>query len=263
DAEYKEAYLALEKEFVRFKAATALLVQNERLNALKEVISGAAHDLNQPLNVSKIICQGILRDIQKDRFSLDDAKKDLPEILTQMNRMADMVSNLRFSYRRADGKPKEEADLNALVRGVLKPLAEQYKNHRITVTEHFADGVPHVLVDAPRIEQVCYHLIKNARYAVEKSGKKPMTIDVRTLSGADGQEAVLEIADNGTGIPDDIKARVFEPFFTTKTPDEGIGFGLSVCDQYIAAHGGRLEFESKVGEGSTFRMILPAFVKNT
>jgi signal transduction histidine kinase len=234
------------------------LIQTEKARALNEFTSGIAHDLNQPLNVTKIISQGILRDIEKGRFSLDEAKADLPEILNQMNKMADMVAHMRTICSLPQGRPKEAMDINVPVRDILKFVSEQYKNHHIQLIEHLFEGLPPVLIDRACIAEVCQNLVKNARFAVERSGKKPMTIEIRTGPGANGQEVVLEVVDNGIGIPEDVKPRVTEPFFTTKEPGQGVGLGLAICQQFIKDHHGRLEFESRAGEGSTFRVILPA-----
>ncbi|MBF0521418.1 MAG: hypothetical protein HQL24_00010 [Candidatus Omnitrophica bacterium] len=258
DESYKEKYSALAQQFAEFKESLVPLIQAERLNALREFTSGLAHDLNQPINVTKIICQGILRDIEKNRFSLEDAKIDLPEILNQMNRLADMVSQMRSIYRRPKGIVKEKNDINVPVRSVLKLILEQYKNHHVGIVEHLSEGLPAVLIDASAMEQVCYNLLSNARFAVEKSGKTPMTIEVKTSLGPDGKEVFLEVVDNGIGIVDDIKNKIFEPFFTTKGPGEGIGLGLAVCQNIVKDHQGRIELESKSGEGSRFKVILPA-----
>lgn len=102
EGSYQDKYLALEKEFVRFKESVQQLVQTEKTSALRAFTSDVAHDLNQPLNVSKIICQGILRDIEKGRFSQEDVKNDLPEIINQMNKMADTITRIRAPYKQKD-----------------------------------------------------------------------------------------------------------------------------------------------------------------
>lgn len=254
----KKAHHDLEVAHGQLKESAEQLVQTEKLNALGELAAGIAHELNQPLNVTTIICQSILRDIQKERFSLEEAKKELPEIINQMNRMSEIISHMRIFTRRTDGSVFERHDISTLVQNALQMTRQQLKNHGITLVEELSAGLPLVMADQIRIEQVVINLINNARYAVEKSGKTERTIQLKTYRGTNSNEVVFEIFDNGNGISDKLKHKVFQPFFTTKDPGEGTGLGLSVSHKIITEHKGRLEFDSREGEWTVFRVILPA-----
>jgi signal transduction histidine kinase len=240
------------------KGSMAQLVQAEKMTALGELTAGIAHELNQPLNVIKIICQGILRDIEKNRLSIDEAKSDLPEIMKQTNKMAELITHMRIFTRSSGGTEFKSYDVNALISDALKFITQQYRDHDIEVIENFTPDLPPVMVDQIRLEQVILNLLNNARYAVENSVKNDKKIEIRTQLGASGNDVVMEVIDNGIGIPEKVKTKLFQPFFTTKEAGKGTGLGLSVCSKIIAEFKGKIEFESREGEGATFRVILPA-----
>jgi len=213
--------------------------------------------LNQPINVIKIICQGFLRDIEKNRFSTEEAKKDLPEIMKQANKMAELITHMRVFSRTSGGNEFKENDVNALIRDALKFIAQQYRDHNIELVENYAANLSPALLDPIRIEQVILNFLNNARYAVENSGKEKKRIEIKTGLSADGKMVAIEVIDNGIGIPEHVQTKLFQPFFTTKEAGKGTGLGLSVCSKIIAEHKGKVEFESREGEGATFRVLLP------
>lgn len=244
-----KAHKELKESTVRFMAG--------KLDALGDLTAGVAHELNQPLNVMKIICQSILRDIDKGRFSEAEAKENLPEIVKQINKMADIIGHMRIFTRRGDDILLEAHDISKLVQDTIKFIGQQLKTHKITLVEKLETGLPPVMADYGRFEQVCLNLINNARYAVEKTGKKEMKIEVKTSLSADGREVLFEVIDNGVGIPDEVKPKIFQPFYTTKEPEKGTGLGLCICHKIIKEHKGKIEFESKPGDGTVFRVSLP------
>lgn len=248
----------LEGAFVQLQEAMRQLIDAEQMNALGEFTGGIAHEFNQPLNITKIICQSMLRDIQKDRFSAKDAQNDLPEIVNQMNRMSEAVARMSAFCRSKVQTVPQAHDVNVLIANTLKFIRQQYKDHNIDLEEHLLSGLPAVVVDAVRIEQVCFNILSNAHYELQHSGKTPKKITIRTFAAVEGQEVIIEISDNGMGISDENKAKIFQPFFTTKDPGKGTGMGLFVCKTIIDGYKGRIEFESKAGEGTIIRVVLPA-----
>jgi signal transduction histidine kinase len=135
---------------------------------------------------------------------------------------------------------------------------KDFTNHRVHL-DYRAEGNPYAKVNPAQIQQVLLNLLINARQAMPRGG----TATVRVALDTAGRVAEIRIADTGTGIaPADLR-RIFEPFFTTKTgPDEsglgGTGLGLSVCREIVEAHRGRLRAESRLGQGTTFTLKLPA-----
>ena len=251
----------VEKRTRELQESTMQLIQAEKLVALGELTASVAHELKQPLNSIKIISQAILRDIEKKRFDEQSAKEDLPEIIHQVDKMAEIIDHMRVFTRRPIDVPNETVDLNRVIGDALKFVGQQLKDHNINIVMELDSDLPKVLGDSVRLEQVVVNLITNARHAVEQNGKEEKRIEVRTGKGPDGQAVWVEVKDNGIGIPEEAKKKIFQPFFTTKEPGKGTGLGLSVSKKIVDEHKGTLEFFSNAGEGALFRILMP--VKNT
>lgn len=247
----------LEKANEQLKTATAQLIQSEKLTALGELTAGVAHELNQPLNVTKIICQSILRDINRGQFDREDVQRDLPEIIGQVNRMAEIIDHMRIFTRRTEGMPKTIIDITTVIEGALKFLGQQLKDRNIEIIKELSPDLPKVEGDSVRLEQVFLNLLSNARKAVEVSHKEEKRIAIKTYK-IEGEAAVaINVTDNGQGISEENRKKLFQPFFTTAEPGEGTGLGLSVTHKIIEEYKGRIELETAVGKGTTFRIILP------
>lgn len=248
----------VEERTRELKESQEQLIQSAKFSALGELTAGVAHELNQPLNVIKIVCQSILRDIQKDRFDKKSAEADLPEIVKHVDKMADIIDHMRVFTRRTTGMPKGVINVNNMIEGVFKIFGQQLKDQNIEIIKELNPSLPNVIGDPVRFEQAILNLITNARNAVESFGKENKRIEIRTYS-VDGHKAMaVEVKDTGGGIPEHIREKIFEPFFTTGRPGKGTGLGLSVAKKIIEEHNGKIELESTVGEGTVFRIIVPA-----
>jgi PAS domain S-box-containing protein len=244
----------------QLKEATVQLVQSEKLSALGELTAGVAHELNQPLNGIKIISQSLLKDIERGKLDEEELGEDLKDVVNQVNKMAEIIDHMRIFTRRSEGVPQERIDLNDIVKGAFKFLGQQLRNHNIEVQENLGSELPKVLGDPIRLEQVFLNLVSNARNAVEGDGKEKKIIEIRTYAdNINGDSSVvIEVKDNGGGMPEHVKGKIFQPFFTTNAPGKGTGLGLSVSSKIIEEHQGRIEMDSTMDEGATFRVILPA-----
>jgi PAS domain S-box-containing protein len=256
--ERKRIQKELAETHAQLKESVGQLIQAEKMTALGELTAGVAHELNQPLNVAKIICQGILRDIEKGRFSMDEAKTYLPQIIVQIGRMAEIINHMRIFTRRSDSTNREPCNVNTVVDDVLRFVTQQYKDHNVMLVKNTTPGLPFVFGNQTQIEQVCLNLLNNARHAVENSSKNEKRIEIRTALAAD-DKIVIEVVDNGYGIPENLKTKIFQQFFTTKEPGQGTGLGLALCRKLIEEHKGTIAFDSVEGEGTTFRVTLPAY----
>jgi C4-dicarboxylate-specific signal transduction histidine kinase len=260
--EIRKLLRKLEKSRNELREKTAQLIQTEKMTALGELTAGVAHEINQPLNAIKIICQDIFRDIKKDRLDLGQLEGSLKEVIDEVMKMAGIVDHMRVFTRRTEGVHLEKIDIRRPIDGVFKLLGQQLKIHGIAITKELQGGL-WVLGDPIRLEQVIMNLISNARDAVKSNEQdKGMKIGIRTYQGKSTRDTqasvVLEISDNGRGIPEQEKERIFEPFFTRKKSGEGTGLGLSVTEQIVKELGGCIEVESAEGQGTTFRVNLPA-----
>ncbi|QWR76433.1 sensor histidine kinase [Candidatus Magnetomonas plexicatena] len=265
-----EAKRQLEKKAVdleqvnnELKEATAQLVQTAKLSALGELTAGVAHELNQPLNGIKIICQSVMKDIQKDRHNPEELVTDLADIVEQVDKMAAIIDHMRIFTRRSDTMVVESVNINALIEASFKLLGQQLKSNNIMIKTNFSPELLQIKGDHIRLEQVIINLTSNARNALKASGKAEMRLEIKTYCSdnfklpSGTNSIVIEVQDNGHGIPQAIKDKIFQPFFTTNEPGKGTGLGLSVSRKIIEEHGGLLLVESEEGIGTTFKIVLP------
>jgi signal transduction histidine kinase len=149
-------------------------------------------------------------------------------------------------------------DVTEPIENALMITGQQMINHGIRIVKEFQPDLPKIRGDANQLEQVFLNLISNARDAMEKAErKKELTIAASLLRHNGWNDVEVIVKDTGNGIPPENLDKVFEPFFSTKQVGRGTGLGLSICYGIIEAHGGRIEVESRVNEGTTFRVLLP------
>lgn len=252
----------LEESNKKLKEATVQLVQSAKLSALGELTAGVAHELNQPLNSIKIISQSLMRDIEKDQFQEDSLEEDLGDIIHQVNKMAEIIDHMRLYTRQSDVISKESVDVNAVIESALILIGQQLANHDIQLVKTLDPDLPDVQGDPIQLEQVLQNLITNARHALESCEKEDKIIELSTYEMKaqptnNHPLIVVEVKDNGTGIPQDVKEKIFQPFFTTKEPGKGTGLGLSISGKIVEEHDGKLELESEMGQGTSFKVVLP------
>jgi len=261
-AQLEKSQQELESSQQELRETTSQLVQTEKMTALGELAASVVHEVNQPLNAVKLICEDILRDIAKDRLHLDELEDSLGEVIGEVRKLADIVDHMRVFSRRSAGSRRESVDVAALVRGALTFLGQDFSVRSIEVETALATGAV-VFGDPVRLEQIVMNLLTNARDAVMADSKpEGKRILIKSFPATDAasrrRQVVLEVHDNGAGIPEEIRATIFDPFVTTKEPGAGTGLGLSVSKRIVREHGGRIEVDSEVGRGTEFRITLPA-----
>jgi C4-dicarboxylate-specific signal transduction histidine kinase len=261
--ELDQARSELEQSRDELREKTGQLIQTEKMIALGELTAGVAHEINQPLNAIKIVSADVVRDIEKDRLDPEQLQESLEDVIGEVKKMAEIVDHMRVFTRKTEGSLRERLDANAPIDGVFKLLGQQLRGRGIEVEQELGAELQ-ILGDPVRLEQVIMNLITNARDAVERqSGSAGKKIAVRTYLEESGDveepSVVYEVSDTGEGIPAELRERIFEPFFTRKAPGQGTGLGLSVAKQIVDDHRGRITVDSRVGEGTTFRICLPAY----
>jgi C4-dicarboxylate-specific signal transduction histidine kinase len=255
----------LEKSRDELRETTAQLVQDGKMKALGELAAGLTHEITQPMNAMKIICEDVLRDIRKDRLDMSSLEDSLNETIQQIMRMADIINHMGIFARKTVATRQERIDINLPLEGVFSLIGQELVLCGIQLTKELTREL-HVIGNRVRLEQVFMNLIANARDAVANNeDSKGKSILIRTSQqqgeGDDSAFVVFQIRDNGKGIAKELQEKVFEPFFTNKEAGKGTGLGLSVTKQIIDEHGGRIEVDSKEGEETTFTVILPiAFI---
>ena len=225
------------------------ILQSEKMAALGQTISGVAHELNNPLAT---ILSWAERLSEKP---LDDtAKRGVGVILGEAERAARIVRNL-LTFARKRQSTRAMIDVNTVVRETLALRAYERMTTLSVVTELTA-GLPQVFADAHQIQQVLLNLVINAEQAMlTANGRGALTI--RTRHDAERDSVVLEVADDGPGVPPDVQTKIFDPFFTTKEVGKGTGLGLTVAYAIAQEHGGRIRVESPAGGGASFVVELP------
>ncbi len=147
-------------------------------------------------------------------------------------------------------------DVNQVVRETLALRAYEQRVSNITVIDALAAGLPQVFADGHQVQQVLLNLIINAEQAMLSANGRGILV-VRTWHDPAQEAVVLEINDDGPGIPDDLQPKIFDPFFTTKEVGQGTGLGLTVAYAIVQEHGGRIRLESRLGRGASFFVELP------
>ncbi len=258
DAIEQDALTALNVSHHQLSETTAQLVQASKLSAIGEFLAGICHEINQPLNVMKIICDSAMRDITKERANLEELKKDFENVVAQIKRASEIVNHMRlFTRTTAENSAYELYDLNVLVTDALKFVGAQLSTHQIALVRQLAPDLPKLSCDSIRLEQAFLNLVGNARVSLESYERAEKKIEVITRKVENPPGVVIEVRDNGPGIAEEIRAKIFEPFFTTRKEGKGTGLGLSIVTKIVDEHNGRVELESTVGEGTTFRIVLP------
>jgi signal transduction histidine kinase len=259
-------YDELQKTKSELVQKTAQLVQTGKMTALGELTAGVAHEINQPLNAIKLICQDMYRDSKKHRLNPDEIEDSLTEVIDEIGKLAEIVDHMRIFTRETAGATKDMVDINKPVDGVFKLMGQQLGIRGIEIEKDLCAGL-YVMGDPIKLEQVFMNLITNARDAVEENEKeKGKKVQIRTYSSQNdcqGDFVTFEISDNGRGLPEHLQEKIFEPFYTSKPAEKGTGLGLSVTAQIIEDHGGTIDVESTEGDGTTFRVVLPVCLEST
>ena len=242
-------YATAQDSLTRLHETQAQLVQAAKMSALGQLVSGVAHELNNPLSV--IIGYGQLL---LSREVPQPMRRPVELMVAQGDRMAKIVRNLLFFARQ---RPPERGAvrLQAVIEQTLALRVNQLSLSGIVVETNFVSELPEITGDAQQLEQVFLNLLLNAEQAILEA-RAEGHITIRTRVRADRAAVFAEIIDDGPGVPVEAQSRIFEPFFTTKSPGSGTGLGLSVSYGIIEEHGGRLTVQSRPGE-TIFTMELP------
>jgi len=230
------------------------MLQTEKMAALGQLVSGIAHELNNPLTSIQGYAQLLV-----SRRSATDRNADAGRISLEAARAARIVKNLLLFSREA--KPERRAvNLNEVIERTVALRAYELKIENIAVDLFFDTAMPQALADAAQLQQVVLNLIVNAEQAIQQGRQQGGThgqIHIRTRRLA-GDRIAMEISDDGPGISAEIVSRIFDPFFTTKPVGIGTGLGLSIVYGIVQEHGGEVSVESQPGHGARLIVELPA-----
>lgn len=263
------------------------LVQNDKMASIGQLAAGIAHEINNPLsfvvlNLNHIATYGrgllnivekydkvaglikasqLTQELEAELAGIDEVKahegleeiqEELPCLLQESQdgaeRIRAIVLNLKEFSHTGEGAQKH-ADINRCLQSTLKIVSYELK-YKAKVIEHYGD-IPEILCFPQELNQVFMNLLVNASHAIKQNG------EIRIATARRDEQIMVEISDTGCGIPSENLTRIFESFFTTKEVGKGTGLGLSISSEIVKKHQGRIEVESIVGQGTTFRIWLP------
>ncbi|MDR7296242.1 signal transduction histidine kinase [Pelomonas aquatica] len=280
--EITQAMQTLQAEIGERKHLQGQLVQAEKLASIGQLAAGVAHEINNPIGyifsnfgtlegyLAKLFemlsayeraepgvnppeVAGQLRDL-REQVELQFLKEDIPELMRESKqgiaRVRQIVQDLKDFSRVDSAQDFEWANLHRGIDSTLNIVASEIK-YKADVVKEYGD-IPDIECLPSQLNQVVMNLVVNAAHAM---GDAHGRIVIRT--GTEGDQVWLEVADDGSGIPPDTLTRIFEPFFTTKPVGKGTGLGLSLSYGIVQKHQGRIEVDSVVGRGTTFRVTLP------
>jgi PAS domain S-box-containing protein len=252
--------LGLAKDVTEAQRLQEQLFQSQKMKAVGTLAGGIAHDFNNLL-------MGIQANVSLIRHEIDPSKEVMSE---KLNRIEDQIQSgasltrQLLGYARKGKNVVDVIDLNELIKETLNVV--ERTNKRIRVECELTSGSSHVRADKGQIELVLLNLFLNAVDAMPAGGQ--LTVNSRSIPGSDltsdgtqthqGLNIELTINDTGIGMDAETKARIFEPFFTTKEVGQGTGLGLASVYGIIENHGGRIHVESRIGQGTIFRILLPS-----
>jgi PAS domain S-box-containing protein len=226
------------------------LIQSQKMNFIGELVSGLAHQLNNPLvgvvNISDLLLEKIGKDDEKYPYvkMIKDAGEDCKDVISSL---------LRFS-RRQDDNPYVDVNLHSVLNAGIEMLNKHPKFKKVNVERYF-ESIPILRGDPVLLQQAFMNMLINSAQAIEDKGI--IKIECKPISAGMGRQIMVSISDNGCGIPEEDLPRLFDPFFSTKKAEDGTGIGLSLAYWIIQDHGGRITVDSAFGSGTTITIFLP------
>jgi signal transduction histidine kinase/CheY-like chemotaxis protein len=240
--------LAIARDVTELRRAQTQLQQADKLAAMGQLVSGVAHEINNPAAIISGFAQTLM---------LDDLRPEQREIVEMVRdeamRIGQITTNL-LAFARMSGPERSLVDVNELVRRTFNLRAYHLNTLNVQVDLELDATEPRVWANVSELQQLLLNLLINAEQALE-TFEGPRRISLRTR--AESHEVHIACRDSGPGVPAELRSRIFDPFFTTKPEGVGTGLGLSICYGIVKSHGGRIWLESEVGHGASFEIALP------
>ena len=237
------------KDITHRKEIEKHMLRADKLASLGKLSAGLAHEINNPLGMILGYTQLLLRYEKPETQRYSDLK-----IIEKHVRNCKAIVEDLLNFARSTETKKIESNINELLRDVLKVMEHQFEMNGIEIVADLNEELPNMTIDPEKIKQVFMNILMNAKDAIQGRGKITIKSDLNSRDNT----VVITFSDTGCGIRSEDLPHIFDPFFTTKPTGKGTGLGLSVSYGIIQDHGGNIEVESKVDEGTTFIVTLPA-----
>ncbi|MFB6346093.1 MAG: ATP-binding protein [bacterium] len=243
-------FICLVPTFTNIVAARDHLRKTERLKAMGEMVSGLAHEINNPLTGVVGFANLLLEEGE------DVANREELQIIHQnAQRCKDIIDNM-LGFIRSGSPDSENIDVNQLIENSIKLTRRELDIHSIQITKDLDPELPQIMANRTQIEEVIINILTNAKDELKNIDSDNRMIRVKTKPKGD-RAIEIEIDDNGPGIPEEKRNSIFEPFYTTKTTDSGTGLGLSIAQGIIDELGGQIQIADSELGGASFRISLP------
>ena len=246
--------VASARDVTESKRLEQQLMQSEKLAAIGQMVSGVAHELNNPLTAILGVS-----DLLRERTSDDASQRQLQLIHKQARKAAELVKGLLMFSRPSQHKSKQVQVTDLIDRAIELQRAESEARH-IAIEMTAAPNLPAIEADPQHMIQVFVNLLANAHEAIA-SVRDHGRIGIQ-ISSLDSQQEIL-VDDDGPGVPTDVRSKIFDPFFTTHRTSGGSGLGLTICLVIVKEHGGTIEAQVSPSGGARFRVLLPSQSRNT
>lgn len=244
----------------RMMEATRLVEQGQRLAALGVMAASLAHEINQPLNSVRISASGAAYTLRnKVKRTEEDIIKEFERITDEAERIDTIIQNIRL-FVREDYSNRHLVDLKTNIEQAIRTIALHPLLQDTSVQVRVQEGISPVLANDVHLQQVVINLVMNAAQALAACQQSPKTIGIAAW---EENRVILEVSDNGPGLPDDVKKSIFEPFVTTNSSPQSMGLGLSIVQTIIHAYGGKVSVCDNDSGGITFHIEFPPEDKET
>ena len=246
----RNAYHELSESHQQLKDSQQQLIQAEKLTSLGQLAASIAHEVNNPLTGVLVYTQLIAKKLRGDGIDKNVAIDYLGKMEFELNRSTKLVKNL-LDFARQSSPKFQQTNLNAVINRAYDLASHSAALQHVGVIKELDPALPDITADADQLQQVFTNLILNAIQAMPQGGK----LYLRT--SANDKKIKIEVEDTGTGISPENMNKLFTPFFTTKREVKGVGLGLAISYGIVQRHKGKIEVQSKLGQGTTFTILLP------
>ncbi len=247
--ELQQTCESLQRSHEELESAQNRLVQTERMASMGQLSAGVAHELNNPLGTVLIYSHMLLKHLEE----ADPQREDLMMIVNEATRCKKIVRSL-LDFARQSRVTKSPTLVAPIIRGVLDVMNVRAREKGVRVTAEVQEGMPVMFIDGDQVKQMLINLVGNAIEAMDKPDGE---VRIKASLRPEDQRVVIEVIDNGSGIPQENLGKLFTPFFTTKEIGKGTGLGLAIAYGIVKMHSGDITAESELGKGTTFRVALP------
>jgi len=250
------AYRELSESHQRLKESQEQLIQAEKLTSLGQLAASIAHEVNNPLSGVLAYTQLMAKKIGSGNIPRETALSYLSKMEAELTRSTKLIRNL-LDFARQSPPAFRQINLNDVINRAVDLAAHSAELQHVQIVKELDLSLPNLMADYDQLHQVCTNLILNAIQAMPKGGKLTLR------SSVNNRQLKIEVQDTGCGISSENMRKVFTPFFTTKHEVKGVGLGLAISYGIIQRHHGRIEVQSKEGEGATFTICLPLHHEET